>query len=145
MLGSILGWVSRVISVSSTRRMCYSLVRKAGFTRQKSSREMKCCYCSERLEFVMLQRYIHTFAGETFSYPRFVATMCSRCAWISEGDEKVPVWKWIKNLNSEKEFFLKNERAGLLMRISQIEEELKSRPTLMLLSEGNSSEKTLKL
>jgi hypothetical protein len=86
------------------------------------------------LDEVQVEKIVHTQAGETIKHPMLVATMCARCAWVSDGSMKVPIWKWLilkeKGAHS-KQFFLRIEQAGLKMRLAQINQELDRKETLI--------------
>lgn len=120
------------------KHFCRRLIDRAGFVRCRSSKDWVCFQCDERLEDVQIDKVFHTHSGEVIKHPKMVATMCSRCAWVSDGNSKLSVWKWLQSKGKGsrgREFFLKNERAGLRIRLAEIEKELSSKKTLVYTDE----------
>lgn len=123
-----------MVMVFHVRRQCRAYIRKAGYLYSSSQEGWTCHQCKETLDEVQVEKVVHTQSGETFKHSACVATMCARCAWVADGAMKIPIWKWLaikeKSYHS-REFFLNNERAGLKLRLAQIDFELNKRKTLV--------------
>lgn len=127
-------WMVTMKNVAYIKRRCRALMREAGYTTCPSSKDWICSQCDSRLDDVQIEVITHTPSGETIRVPKLSATMCPRCAWVSDGSTRLPVWKWLAKKNkssTSKQFFLKNEQACLRIRLAEIEQELNSRPTLV--------------
>ncbi len=134
MISRAFGWLINRINVALVKRNCRLFVKKAGFLRAPTTGNWICSQCNEQLDEIQSEKIVHTSSGETFKWPSLVATMCARCAWIADGEFKIPIWKWLHSKGKggiSREILLKNERSGLRIRLAEIERELHPRETLL--------------
>lgn len=138
------------LRINKVRKSSRKFVSSAGYAVEKLQEIWKsekihfytCPDCEEVLDEIKQDKIVHTHAGETFKYPVTIAAMCSRCCWISDGKSKTPIWRWLRSKQAnggEKEFFLRQEKAALRMRLAEIEKELRAGKTLILPPPGFSS------
>lgn len=133
MISRAFGWIINRLNIALVKRNCRLFVKRAGFLRAPSTGDWNCSQCNEHLDEIQSEKIVHTAAGETFKWPSLVATMCVRCAWVADGESKMPIWKWLHSRGkggASREFLLKNEQAGLRIRLAEIERELRPRETL---------------